>query len=95
MQGLVYLALHGNAVMFVTPEAVNLYLESGHEIFLLYWLWVCLKHGSENMVVVVLLQIGGKVLTVQCLVMARVVEIGLLNPKMPAKVQFPPAIKTL
>ena len=54
--------------MYVTPEAVNLYLEIQHNSFFLFIslclaVWVCLKQGSENMVLLLLLQIGAKDLT--------------------------------
>ena len=61
----VYLDLHGNEVMSGSLEAVNLYIETRHNnfssLFASVWLCgFCLKQGSENMVLVVLLQIGAK-----------------------------------
>ena len=52
-----------------TPEVVNLSLEIQPKnllicISLCLAVWVCLKQGYENMVLVVLLQIGAKDLTV-------------------------------
>ena len=58
-------------VLFVTTESVNLDLAMRQNIlchlFASAWLcavWLCLKMGSENMVLVRLLQIGAKNLTV-------------------------------
>ena len=61
------LALHGNKVMSVTPEAVNLYLKIQRNnisffIGICLAVWVCVKQGPENMV---LLQIGAEDLTVE------------------------------
>ena len=66
---LVYQALHGNAVISVSPETVNLYLEIKQNnlssfFILCLAVWVGLKQGSKNMVLVVLLQIRAKDLTV-------------------------------
>ena len=68
---LVYLDLHFNEFLSVTQEADNMYLEIWHNnlsSLLAFFLavWVCLEQGPENMVLVVLLQIGAKDLTVKC-----------------------------
>ena len=65
----VLLGLHGNAVMSDTSEAVSKYLEIKQDnIFMFICLclavWVCLKKGSENLVLVGLLQIGANNFTV-------------------------------
>ena len=64
-----YLELHGNKVLSVTTESVNLDLEMRQNKLLLFFFlclagWLCLKMGSENMVLMRLLEIGAKDLTV-------------------------------
>ena len=64
----VYLALNGNAVLSVTAESITFDLEMRQKPLVLICLclavWLCLKMGSKNMVLVWLLQIGAKDLTV-------------------------------
>ena len=61
----VYLALHGIEVLSVTTKSVTLDLEMRQDILChLLAVWLCLKMGSENRVLVRLLQIGANDLTV-------------------------------
>ena len=60
--------LHGNEVLYVTKESVNIDLEIRHNMYCNFGLclavWLCLKVGSENIMLVRLLKIGAKDLTV-------------------------------
>ena len=63
---------HDKEVMYFTPEAFNLYLAIRHNNLSSWWapclaLLVCLKQGSDNMVLVVQLEIGAKDLIVSLL----------------------------
>ena len=65
----VFLALHGNEVVSVTPESVNLDQQMRQNIpcyliFICLAVWLCLKMGFENTVLERLLQIGAMDLTV-------------------------------
>ena len=60
----IFRAQQGDAVLSVTPQAVNLGLQIPQDnlcsCITCSWLCVCLKLGSENLLLLVLLQIGAK-----------------------------------
>ena len=66
----VYLVLHGNEVMYVTIESVNIDITTIQKVLFLLFIclclavWLCLKMVSENIVLVRLLEIGANDLTV-------------------------------